>query len=136
MVRVETTEFGKLLDALIKERCGSIAAFVASIEASGVSTHHSQISRIINGSDPVRRPPLDQLDAWCDALRLSAKEARSFRFEAELCHCPDSIVEWIRAQAAREERQKRIIAQLTARMHQIATRSHPTNGAQSPPPAH
>ncbi len=100
--------FGSLLDALIRERCRTIAAFVSAVSASGHRIDHTLVSRIINGSDPIRRPPIEQIEAWSAALKLSPKEARSFRIEALLTHTPEEIVEMVRGQRAREIRQEKM----------------------------
>jgi hypothetical protein len=105
--------FGALLDALIRERCRTIVAFCEAIEAAGgAKVDRGDVSRIINGSDPIRRPPKesDQLETWCRALRLSPREAKTFRLEALLTHTPGEIVEMIRSQHAREERHRKVLA--------------------------
>lgn len=134
---MDANVFGDLLDTLIRERCRTIAAFCEGVRALGHSIDHGQVSKIINGSDPIRRPPQDQIDAWSRVLRLSAKEAKTFRLEALLTHTPDEIVTMLRGQLAREERHRRIIADLAQRVDIAAasTQRRPSD-SQGGPGAH
>ncbi len=121
------TRFGAILDQLIHQRCHTIVAFCAAIEAVGYRADKGDVSKMINGSVPIRRPPKEkaELDAWCQVLQLSPKEAKTFRIEAWLTHTPDELAEMLRGELARGVRQQRMISalreEMAAQEAQIAT---------------
>lgn len=115
------TSFGALLDSLIRARFGDVPAFCKAVASAGHKVDKSDVYRIIKGSVPIRRPPQDQLEAWCAVLRLTPKESRFFRHEALLTHTPDEIVDWIRSQGAREQRLSREVARLKRNLNPLST---------------
>jgi transcriptional regulator with XRE-family HTH domain len=76
--------------------------------ASRVKRTHGFISRIESGA---RRPPLEDMDTWADALRLSNANRIAFRVEAALAHLPDGVRGEVRAylmaEGVREQRARR-----------------------------
>ncbi len=115
------TDFAEMLDALIHERCRTVAAFCEAVDAAGYKIDRGNVSKIIRGELPIRRPPVEQIDVWAHVLGLSPREAKSFRLEALLTHTPDEIVALIRSQLAREERHREVLADMRQKMADLET---------------
>ena len=56
--------------------------------ARDLGTTSSVISQTTTGS---RLPPLDRIDLWADAMRLTEDEREEFALSAALAHCPEPI---------------------------------------------
>ncbi len=93
--------FGSLLTALIAEKTEGKSAFA---RACG-----STAGFINNVCRDRRLPPLDRIDSWADALKLTGPEREQFLIEANLAHCPPVIAAgWrtLEARIAALERQR------------------------------
>jgi hypothetical protein len=83
------SEFGVLLETLLKERGLSARKFATIAKVS-----KSPIHLLLTGAKPV---PAKRIDAWADALGLEGETRDRFVEEAWLTHCPDFIVKRYRA---------------------------------------
>lgn len=78
-------DFGYLLALFIKRRGLTFASFSVMV---GRSKNYA--TGVVGGR---HAPPLDELKAWAEALKLNAEEFEMFEEEALLAHCPAALVE-------------------------------------------
>lgn len=88
------SEFGEFVKGLLAAKPLSLREFAARIgKGSG------GVSQILNAK-PVTsskygstyRPPLDEMDAWADALGCTPDERDHLKYLAERTHCPPGIL--------------------------------------------
>lgn len=96
--------FGPLLEEMIK------TAGFPDVKSFAKRVSHSQpnMHRIVRGT---RRPPLDQVEAWAEALRLTGDRRTAFVDEAHLDHASEhvrSLVACLQADAAQSRAQRRL----------------------------
>jgi len=77
--------FGELLRQGLADRGLSLRTF-----ATRVGRSHTFVSRVLGG---LRLPPLADLDAWFNALKVNPDERDRLRLAAHLTHCPKLVVD-------------------------------------------
>ena len=102
--------FAAWLQQRLKDQGESISGF-----ARKVGTAHSFISHVMRDE---RRPPLDQLEKWADALEIPEQGRPEFRELAHLAHAPDMVqdlVTSLRRKVEQTQQNQRLILQELAR---------------------
>lgn len=88
-----STAFAVSLRQQILARYASLRAFVRAAEADrSEDTAVAYLSKVLNGRKP---PPLERVDAWADALRLTGAERVAFIEDAHLVHATPLVQELV-----------------------------------------
>lgn len=88
------SEFGEFVKALLVARSISLREFAVK-----VGKKHGGVSQILNAKPvpgskygAIYKPPLDEMDAWADALNCTPAERDHLRYLAERTHCPPGLL--------------------------------------------
>lgn len=92
------TPFGEIMSIAVERRGESLRAFA---ERAGAYVQH--LSAIIHGD---RKPPLEHVGKWADALGLRGAERERFVLLAELEHAPEGVRRYVEKLERAAERKR------------------------------
>lgn len=82
--------FGEYVRELMSRRGINPAVLAKSLRKSAGNVRNILDGRVVNGS--VTKPPLNEMDAWADALNCTPEERDHLRYLAERTHCPPGLL--------------------------------------------
>lgn len=107
-------DFCQLLKRLVRTAFKSRRAFIRAAESpERENSASAYLSKVLKGEAP---PPLERIESWADALKLSGKERERFLDLAVIGHLPDSSRVRILQMYERFQQQEMLIAALEAKL--------------------
>lgn len=109
------TPFGAYVRDLAISRLGSVYVFAKKLGKSQGNLsnifHGTPIGKSNHGA--VHRPPLEEMDAWADALGCTPAERDQLRYLAERTHCPPGLLAKLDAYEAEVAALRQQVAEIT-----------------------